>query len=54
MPFLPAEAHWIQVFRSSVVMDTSKARKRLGWEPKRSGGATLAELVKGARERGLV
>jgi UDP-glucose 4-epimerase len=54
MPFLPAEAHWIQVFRSSVVMDTSKARRQLGWEPKRSGGQTLAELVRGARERGLV
>jgi UDP-glucose 4-epimerase len=54
MPFLPAEAHWIQVFRSSVLMDTTKARRELGWKPKRGGGAVLAELVKGARERGLV
>ncbi len=54
MPFLPAEAHWIQVFRSSVVMDTSKARRELGWSPRRGGGAVLAEMVKGAKARGLV
>ena len=54
MPFLPAEAHWIQVFRSSVVMDTSKARRELGWSPRRGGGAVLTEMVKGAKARGLV
>jgi nucleoside-diphosphate-sugar epimerase len=54
MPFLPAEAHWIQVFRSSVVMDTTKARRELGWKPRHGGGAVLAELVKGAKARGLV
>jgi len=54
LPFLPAEAHWIQVFRASVVMDTSKAKAELGWRPRHDARATLADLVEGARERGLV
>jgi len=54
MPFLPAEAHWIQVFRASVVMDTSRAKAELGWRPRHDARATLEDLVEGARERGLV
>ena len=54
LPFLPAEAHWIQVFRASVVMDTSKAKAELGWRPRHDARATLARALDEVGERGLV
>ncbi len=51
MPFVPAEAQWINVGRVSVVMDTSKARRVLRWRPKHDARETLAELVSTARGR---
>jgi nucleoside-diphosphate-sugar epimerase len=51
LPFVPAEAQWINVGRVSVVMDTSKARRLLGWRPQHDAHETLAELVATARGR---
>jgi hypothetical protein len=32
------------------VMDTTRARTELGWEPTRDAGATLLELLEGMRD----
>jgi nucleoside-diphosphate-sugar epimerase len=45
VPLLPAEAQWIHAFRKPVLMDCSKARTELGWEPRHSGAETLRETV---------
>ena len=49
LPFLPPEAKWIEVFRTPVLMDSSKARKKLTWRPKHDAKSTLRETVAGAR-----
>jgi nucleoside-diphosphate-sugar epimerase len=36
---------WLHVARTSVVMDTGKARSLLGWRPVHSAAETLAELA---------
>ncbi len=54
VPMLPAEAYWINAFRTSVVMDTSKAKSTLRWAPKHSSRATLMQTVRAAKKKGLV
>jgi UDP-glucose 4-epimerase len=54
VPFAPAELSWINALRVPVVMDTSKAREKLGWQPAHDTRETLAETVEGAREEGLI
>jgi nucleoside-diphosphate-sugar epimerase len=36
---------WLHVARTSVVMDTTKARTELGWRPIHSAQETLAALA---------
>jgi UDP-glucose 4-epimerase len=45
LPMLPAAAEWIHVTRSSVVMDTSRAKDVLGWRPQYTSRETLAALA---------
>jgi UDP-glucose 4-epimerase len=54
LPFLPPEAYWVNAFKTSVVMDTSKARRALRWRPKHDARAVLMQTVSAAREEGLV
>src|SRR3954447_14269946 len=54
LPFMPAEFSWINAARVPVVMDTEKAREKLGWEPAYDTRETLAETVEGARAEGLL
>jgi nucleoside-diphosphate-sugar epimerase len=54
VPFAPAEFSWINAARVPVIMDTEKARDKLGWDPAYDTRATLADTVEGAREEGLV
>jgi nucleoside-diphosphate-sugar epimerase len=54
LPFMPPSAHWINAFRASVVMDTSKAKRALRWRPKHDGRATLMQTAAGARDAGLI
>jgi len=54
IPFAPAELSWINALRVPVVMDTAKAREKLGWKPAHDTRETLAETIEGAREEGLV
>jgi nucleoside-diphosphate-sugar epimerase len=54
VPFAPAELSWINALRVPVVMDTTKAREKLGWQPAHDTRATLADTVAGAREEGII
>lgn len=54
VPGLPAELAWLTTFRVPVLMDTFRARERLGWEPRHDAAATLAQMVEGAREQEIL
>jgi nucleoside-diphosphate-sugar epimerase len=45
VPFIPSELEWLHVARTSVVMDTTKARTGLGWRPVHSSAETLSALA---------
>jgi UDP-glucose 4-epimerase len=51
LPFVPAEAQWIESFRSPVLMDTAKARRELRWRPRHDAAETLREMVEARSER---
>jgi nucleoside-diphosphate-sugar epimerase len=44
LPLVPATAEWLHLGRTSVVMDTTRARTVLGWKPQYSAAQTLASL----------
>jgi UDP-glucose 4-epimerase len=54
LPFVPAEAQWIESVRTPVLMDTTKARRQLGWRPRHSALETLQAMVDGARGERLI
>jgi nucleoside-diphosphate-sugar epimerase len=54
LPLMPAQAHWLQALRVPVIMDTSRAREELGWEPRHDAREVLEQTVAAARERGLL
>jgi len=54
IPFGPAEFQWINALRVPVVMDTQKAREKLGWEPEYDSRQTLTEMVQAAREERIL
>jgi nucleoside-diphosphate-sugar epimerase len=54
LPFVPAEAQWVESFRVPVLMDTSKARRALRWRPQHDALETLREMVEGARSEQLI
>jgi UDP-glucose 4-epimerase len=54
LPFVPAEAQWIESLRRPVIMDTSRARTVLGWAPRYDARATLEQMVQAARAEGLL
>jgi UDP-glucose 4-epimerase len=49
IPFLPAEATWVNAVRVPVLMDTGRARKQLRWKPKHSTSDTLQATVESSR-----
>jgi len=49
LPFVPAQAQWIEALRRPVIMDTSRAREVLGWEPAYDARETLEQMVRAAR-----
>jgi len=51
MPFLPDEAAWIEAVRRPVLMDTSRARRRLHWMPHHDARETLRQAVAAVRAR---
>jgi nucleoside-diphosphate-sugar epimerase len=54
VPKLPAEMAWIEAFRKPVIMDCTRARTKLGWDPKHSSRQTLDETIARGRESGLL
>jgi UDP-glucose 4-epimerase len=51
MPFLPDEAAWIEAVRRPVLMDTSKARRKLHWLPHHDARETLKQTIDAVRSR---
>lgn len=45
LPFVPSALEWLHVGRTSLVMDTSKAKSQLGWAPKYTAAETLCSLA---------
>jgi UDP-glucose 4-epimerase len=45
LPFVPSAAQWLHVARTSVVMDTSKAKTQLSWTPRYTSAQTLQALA---------
>jgi nucleoside-diphosphate-sugar epimerase len=54
LPFLPAEAQWIETVRTTVLMDTGKARRELRWRPSHDARETLRSMVDAARDDKLI
>jgi UDP-glucose 4-epimerase len=54
LPLVPAKLKWLNALRVPVLMDTTAARERLGWEPRHEAGAVLEQTVRTAHERGLL
>jgi nucleoside-diphosphate-sugar epimerase len=54
LPFIPDEAQWIESVRRPVVMDTTRARRRLGWRPRHDARETLEQMVQSARSERLI
>jgi nucleoside-diphosphate-sugar epimerase len=51
LPFLPAEAAWIETIRRPVLMDTTRARRKLHWMPHHDARETLRETIAAVRAR---
>jgi len=49
LSFLPAEAQWINALREPVIMDTTKARRELGWRPKHDARSTVRATIEANR-----
>ncbi|MBB2989194.1 nucleoside-diphosphate-sugar epimerase [Mycolicibacterium iranicum] len=45
LPYVPSALEWLHAGRTSVVMDTGKARNQLGWRPKYTAEETLSALA---------
>ncbi len=45
LPFVPSALEWLHVGRTSVVMDTGKAKAQMGWTPKYTAAETLSGLA---------
>jgi nucleoside-diphosphate-sugar epimerase len=45
LPMVPSAAEWIHIARTSVVMDTTRAKTKLGWQPKYTSRQTLDTLA---------
>jgi nucleoside-diphosphate-sugar epimerase len=46
LPFLPPAAEWVEAASRPVIMDTSRARDRLGWRPRYSGLEALRDTLR--------
>jgi nucleoside-diphosphate-sugar epimerase len=54
LSFLSAELEWANALRVPVLMDTSAARRELGWDPVYDVRETLMQTVEGARAAGIL
>ncbi len=51
LPFLPDQASWIESIRRPVLMDTSRARRKLHWMPHHDARETLRQTIAAVRSR---
>jgi UDP-glucose 4-epimerase len=51
-PLVPAQMQWLRAFSIPVLMDCSKAARRLDWVPRYDTAQTLQETARGARSQG--
>ena len=54
LPLVPAQAQWLNAFRTPVLMSPHRARKQLGWRPRHDAAETLAAMVAAAHDQGLL
>jgi UDP-glucose 4-epimerase len=54
LKFVSSKLEWATAADTPVLMDTTRARQDLGWEPRFDAEETLAQTVVGAREKGLL
>ena len=47
----PTPAGWVDLALGIPIMDTTRARAELAWQPRHSAGAALLELLEGMRQR---
>jgi nucleoside-diphosphate-sugar epimerase len=45
LPFLPSRAGWVEAASHPAVMDTSRAKERLGWAPRYTGLEALRDTI---------
>lgn len=51
LPFLPDRAAWVEALRRPVLMDASRARKQLEWNPRYDAAQTLRAMIAAHRDR---
>jgi UDP-glucose 4-epimerase len=54
LTFASTKLEWAAALDAPVLMDTTKARRQLGWRPQHDALETLWETVVGAREKGML
>ncbi|HTR74390.1 MAG TPA: NAD-dependent epimerase/dehydratase family protein [Solirubrobacterales bacterium] len=54
LSFLDPQLEWATALSTPVIMDTTKARRELGWEPRFDAPETLLQTAVAARETGLL
>lgn len=52
--FVSSQLEWATAFDTPVLMDTTRARRDLAWEPSHNAEETLLETAAGARSKGLL
>jgi nucleoside-diphosphate-sugar epimerase len=45
LPFLPTAAEWVEAFSHPAIMDTSRAKDELGWQPSYTGLEALQDTL---------
>ena len=49
LPFLPPVAQWVEAASHPAIMDTTRARRELGWNPRFTALETLQDTLKGSK-----
>jgi UDP-glucose 4-epimerase len=45
LPWAPAEAQWVHAVRYQMLMDTTRARRDLGWQPRYTAREALVSMT---------
>jgi len=54
LPWVPAESEWIHAARNPMLMDSTKARRDLGWDPRYTAREALTAMAQPAPAPGLL